>query len=111
MATRKELKESYKRLKPEMGVFKVESGASGNYYLFAARDLKSQMNRCRFQLEMGSHPDRKLQSEWREQGAAGFSIEVLERLDYDKDEAKTDYSEELELLRLIWSEKLNGVTG
>jgi len=30
----------------------------------------------------------------------------LEKLEYDKDETKTDYSEELALLKMIWEEKL-----
>jgi len=32
---------------------------------------------------------------------------VLEKLPYDADEAKTDYSEELSILKLIWEEKLS----
>jgi len=47
-----------------------------------------------------------LQEEWREYKAANFSIVVLAKLEYDKDETKTDYSEELELLKIIWEEKL-----
>jgi len=108
MTNRKELKEHYKKLKPDMGVFKIESRTSGNCFLFLAPDLKSLMNRSLFQLNMGSHPNRRLQNEWQEQGGNAFSIEVLERLEYDRSETKIDYSEELEILRLIWSEKLQG---
>ena len=32
--------------------------------------------------------------------------EVLEKLKYDKDESKTDYSEELAILKMVWEEKL-----
>ena len=66
------------------------------------------MNRFRFQLNVGSHQNRDLQHEWNEQGADNFIIEVLDRLEYDQDELKTDYGEDLELLRLIWREKLDG---
>lgn len=31
---------------------------------------------------------------------------ILENLEYDKDESKTDYTEELALLQMIWEEKL-----
>ena len=91
-----------------MGLFKIESKLSGNYCLYATQDLQSLMNRFRFQLKMGSHPDKSLQREWNQKGADNFVIEVLERLDYDKDESKTDYGEELELLRMIWGDKLKG---
>jgi hypothetical protein len=37
----------------------------------------------------------------------GFLIEILEKLEYDEDESKTDYSEDLALMRLIWEERLN----
>jgi len=35
-----------------------------------------------------------------------FIIEILEKLKYDKDEPDNDYSEDLELLKIIWEEKL-----
>lgn len=107
MTDKKELKQKYKNLKPEMGVFRIESRISGNCYLYAAADLKSLMNRYRFQLDRGAHRDRELQSEWSAQGADNFIIEILERLAYDQDEAKSDYAEDLELLRLLWQDKLN----
>ncbi len=34
-------------------------------------------------------------------------MEILEKLDYDKDESKTDYKDELALLKMIWTEKLS----
>lgn len=91
-----------------MGIFRIQSRTSGNCYLYATPDLKSLMNRYRFQLGAGSHPDRALQAEWNERGGGDFDFEVLERLDYDKDESRADYSEDLELLRLIWEDKLKG---
>lgn len=106
MDRKKELKEKYKTMKPEMGVFRIASTLSGNGHLYATQDLKSLMNRFRFQLAMGSHPDRALQNEWNEQGPDNFIIEILERLEYDKDESKTDYGEDLELLRLLCEERL-----
>jgi hypothetical protein len=106
MTDRKELKEKYKSMKPEMGVFRVQSRISGNCYLYSAKDMKSLMNRYRFQLARGSHPDRRLHAEWSEQGADNFIVEVLERLEYDQDETKSDYAQDLELLRMIWQDKL-----
>ena len=39
-------------------------------------------------------------------GESGFAIEILEKLEYDKDEGKTDYSEELRILEIICEERL-----
>ena len=33
-------------------------------------------------------------------------MEVLDTLEYDKDEEKRDYSDDLEVLRTIWEERL-----
>ena len=106
MASRKELKEAYKRMKPEMGVFRIRCRERGRNFLCAVGDLKGRMNRHLFQLNMGSHPDKELQADWKARGSEGFDTEVLEILKYDEDESKTDYSEELELLRMDWEEKL-----
>lgn len=108
MGTKKELKESYKNRKPDMGIFKIECRMSGNCYLFESKDLRSQMNRFQFQLNMGSHPNRELQKEWKEQGAAGFILEVLERLEYDGNKSKNANIKDLEFLYSIWTERLLG---
>ena len=43
-------------------------------------------------------------------GESGFVIEILEKLEYDKYEEKTDYSEELRILQIIcergWHKKV-----
>lgn len=105
MDRRKELKEQYKQMKPDMGVFAIKTKTGSKYYIEAAPNLKGAINRNKFQLGTGSHPNRELQKEWKSLGEDGFAIEILEKLEYDKDESKSDYSEELELLRMIWEEK------
>lgn len=72
----------------------------------ATSNLKGKINGTKFKLNSGGHPNKELQKEWKEHGEEAFSIEVLENLEYDKDESKTDYSEELALLQMIWEEKL-----
>jgi hypothetical protein len=89
-----------------MGLFVIRSQVNGKCYLEAAADLKGKINSTRFKLDYGNHPNKELQREWQEYGEANFSIEVLEKLEYDKYETKTDYSEELALLKMIWEEKL-----
>jgi len=106
MDRRKELKEKYKQLKPDMGVFAVCSSCSNKCYIEGVKDLKSRMNSTKFKLDIGSHPVAELQKEWKERGKDCFTFEILEKLEYDEDKSKTDYSEDLTLLRMIWEEKL-----
>jgi hypothetical protein len=106
MDRRKELKEQYKQLKPDMGVFAVCSGCSNKCYIESTKDLKSRINSTRFKLDAGNYPIRELQKEWKEHGADCFTIKILEKLEYDKDGSKTDYADDLDLLKMIWEEKL-----
>jgi len=103
---KKELKEMYKQLKTDMGIFIIQSKSNNKYYLDTSQNLKGKMNRDRFQLEAGSHKNQELQKEWKQYSSDNFEIKVLENLKYDKDETKTDYSEELEIMKTIWEEKL-----
>lgn len=106
MDRKKELKELYKNLKKDMGIFIVKSNFSNKCFIQETPDLKSLINRTRFSLDFGNHPVKELQKDWKEYGKENFTIEILEKLDYDKDESKTDYSEELEILKMTWEEKL-----
>jgi hypothetical protein len=104
---RKQLLEQYKQMKPDMGIFWIRSKASKKCFLETSQNLKGKMNRTRFQLDAGNHPNQELQRDWKQSGPDQFEFEILELLQYDKDESKTDYSEELAILKLIWEEKLS----
>lgn len=106
MDRRRELKQQYKEMKPPMGVFIIRSKFNNKCYLQATADFRAAINGARVRLAAGMHPCRELQKEWTEHGAESFSIEILENLEYDKDESKTDYTEELSLLQMIWEEKI-----
>lgn len=106
MDRRKELKEQYKNMKPDMGVFIIKSNINDNCYIEGTQDLKGTINSTKFKLNLGFHPNKDLQKEWKEDGELNFSIEILEKLKYDKDELKDDYSEELNILKMVWEDKL-----
>ncbi|NLB88298.1 MAG: GIY-YIG nuclease family protein [Syntrophomonadaceae bacterium] len=103
---KKELQEQYKQMKPDMGIFAVINNSNGKYFLETTPNLKGKINSVTFQLKSGGHPNKVLQKDWREVGADNFEIKILEKLDYDEDETKTDYTDELELLKMMWVEKL-----
>lgn len=107
MNKKKELKALYKEMKPDMGIFMVQCLKNNKCYLEAVQDLKSRINRTKFQLDFGNFPNQELQQDWQQYGRENFKFEILEQLDYDRDEQKTDYSEELEILLQIWSDKLS----
>jgi hypothetical protein len=103
---KKELKLQYKQMRPDMGLFIIRSKLSNKCHIEATQNLKGMMNSAQFKLEGASHPNRELQKDWNEHGAENFKIEILEILEYDKDESKTDYKEDLALLQMTWEEKL-----
>lgn len=106
-AKRKELVAKYKEMKPDMGVYIVYSKVDSKYYIQATDDLKGTLNSTKFKLKFGgNHPCRELQKAWEKYGEENFEIEILEKLPYDKDETKQDYSDDLALLQMIWEEKL-----
>jgi hypothetical protein len=107
MDRKKELKEQYKQMKTEMGVFIVQNNLNNKYLLVTTQNLKGMINRVRFQLNSGGHPNSELQQEWKRFGEDKFDIIILETLDYDKDESKTDYSEELYIMKIMLTEKLS----
>ncbi len=107
MDRKKQLKEQYKQMKPDMGIFIIRSKSNNKYHLRVTQNLKGVMNSTKFQLNANGYQNEELQNEWTEFGAEKFEIEILEILQYDKDESRTDYSEELDILKIVWDEKLS----
>lgn len=108
MDRRRELKREYKESKPDMGVFVIRSKSTGRTYIEATRNLKGSINRARFTLNFGSHLHSELQGDWNEKGEADFEMEIIEILEYKEGMPEADYTDELELLRGMWEERLEG---
>ncbi|MDR0310433.1 MAG: GIY-YIG nuclease family protein, partial [Acidobacteriota bacterium] len=103
---KKELKEKYKQMKPEMGVFMYKCLPSGKAYLGFGKNINAAINGISLQLSTGNYPPNKnLQEDWKKYGENGFEISVLEILEYDEDETKNDYTEDLRALRELLAEK------
>lgn len=105
---RKEMVNEFFNSKTEMGIYTYHCKTTEKYYIGATQNTKSAINGSTFRLNAGNHfKVPNLQADWKEFGEENFEVKVLEVLEYDKDdEMKTDYSFELELLLLEWSEKL-----
>lgn len=107
---KKKLKNQYKQMKPDMGVFMFMCKPTGKRYLGYGQNTKGDINSIRFQLKFGSYPtNSNLQNDWKEHGEDSFEITVLELLQYDKDETKSDYTDDLRLLRKLCSEKFTNI--
>lgn len=106
MDRKKELKALYKQMKPKMGIIIIKRNDEAKCYIEETQDLQSKLNSTKRRLERLCHPNKELQREWKSFGASKFTIEILDNLEYDKDESKTDYTEDLKLLKEIWKDKL-----
>lgn len=102
---RKELIAEYKRTPRPAGVFRVRNAERGISLVGSSPDLPGMLNRQRFQLEMGSHPDKELQRDWNELGGDSFVIEVLDEIE-PSDAPDYDPAEDLALLADLWLDKL-----
>jgi len=108
MDRKKELKSLYKQMKPQMGIFIIRSKSNNKCHIEATQDIKGTMNSTKFKLSAGIHPYRELQKEWTDLGEENFISEILDTLEYSKDDSKTDYTEDLDMLKTMWKEKLTG---
>lgn len=90
-----------------MGVFIVRDRSSDVHHIGMSRDLPSMLNRVRFQLEMGSHPDRALQQAWSRTGGEPFEIAVLDTIEPNEDPGY-DPTDDLTELLAMWEERITG---
>ncbi len=95
----------YKETPRPAGVYRVLNTAARRSLIGSSLDLPSTLNRQRFQLEHGSHPDTDLQADWNRLGPEAFEIEELDRLE-PRDDPTYDPTEELFTLKEIWVDKL-----
>ena len=106
MKSRKELSREYKERKKSAGIFQIKNTENAKVLLGSSLNLDGPLNRHKFLLTTGSHPNKVLQKEWNEYGSDKFIFEILEVVEV-KEDSNINLGEELELLEEIWLEKLN----
>jgi len=104
-AERRARNREHKEMSRPIGVYLVRNIAARKSLVGSSADLPSMLNRQRFQLENGVHPDKELQSDWRELGADAFEFEILEELE-PREEPTYDPTEDLATLKEMWIEEL-----
>lgn len=102
---RKKLIQEYKDTPRPAGVYRVLNIATGKSLVGSSPDVPAILNRQRFQLEHGSHPDKELQADWNELGPSSFEFQELDRLEPKSDPADNP-AEDLTILKEIWLDKL-----
>ena len=102
---KREIKAEYKLQKPEMGVYTC-TFPDGKVYAGRAENLKGMINGTKMRLEAGLHVNKQMQEDFKRAGCV--EISAAEVLEYDKDESKTDYTADLQVLLEMWLEQNPG---
>jgi len=90
---------------PPMGIYAIRDRVGGDVRVGSSRNVNGALNRIRFELRLGSHPDKALQAAWNSGGDERISFEVLELLKQREDPA-FDHAAELRALEQLYREEL-----
>ncbi|MEH7523134.1 GIY-YIG nuclease family protein [Bacillus sp. JJ1503] len=104
MDRKKELKQQYKEIPIEAGVYQIKNIKNQKMFVSSTRNFKT-LNGEKFMLESGSHTNKTLQEEWNQLGKEAFSFETLEVLK-KKNDPYYNEKEALAELEAKWLEKL-----
>ena len=88
-----------------MGVFLIRNNRNDKVFLGGSLDLPGIINRHKFQLDAGVHPNKTLQADWNELGSDNFAFEIVDELT-PRAGAGVDYRAELAALENLWLERL-----
>ncbi|MGH9875669.1 MAG: GIY-YIG nuclease family protein [Pyrinomonadaceae bacterium] len=102
---KKQLKKNYQQTPRPVGVFLTRNNLNDKVFLVAGLNLKGLINRHKFQLAHGNHPNKKLQADWSELGSNNFAFEIVDELSPRAGD-EVDYRAEVAFLEDLWLEKL-----
>ena len=103
--SQKDVNREYKERKKPAGVYQIKNLANGKVLIGSSLNLEGPLNKAKFQLMSGGHPNEPLQNEWNEYGPDKFSFDILEVAKI-KDDPDFNLQDEVTLLEQIWLEKL-----
>jgi hypothetical protein len=86
VSRKKDMVREYRERKIHPGIFAVRCSVLNRNWIGVSRDLDSQQNGIWFQLRMGNHMNRDLQSSWNSHGAEAFQFEILEIVENENPE-------------------------
>lgn len=89
---------------PPMGVYLIRNRETGQVVVASSRNVYGAINRIRFELRLGSHPDKALQAQWDHGHPGQFDFDVVELLQ-EREGAGIDYAAELCMLEQLYREQ------
>ncbi len=104
--SKKALKQQYKNRVLIGGVFCVKCNSNQNFWLRATTDMQGSKNRFLFSLSNHSCPEPSMLEGWNQFGASSFSFEVLEEIQKKETQTEREFSDDVNTLLEIWTEKL-----
>jgi hypothetical protein len=100
------LKAHYRQQPLPLGIIALRHLPSGRTLLDASRNAPGMLNRHRFELNLGQHRNAALQADWRRDGAAAFSCEIIDTVKPPDDPAFDADAELTGLLALHRAQRL-----
>ncbi|WP_338754541.1 GIY-YIG nuclease family protein [Bacillus sp. FJAT-52991] len=104
MDRKKQLKQMYKEITVEAGVYQIKNNENGKIFIGSTKNLKT-LNGLKLMLETDSHSNKELQEEWSQLGKNAFTFEVLEILK-KQDDPYFNEKEALSEIEKKWLEQL-----
>jgi hypothetical protein len=108
LKSKKELKNEYKQMKFQIGVFQIKNQINNKVMLDSSVNITAKCNRHRIELNLGSHINKDLQKDWIIHGEDNFTFEILSEL---KHKENNDDLKEVTLLEKMMAEEFetNGI--
>lgn len=106
MKSKKEIKDTYKEMKFQIGVFQIRNTINNKIYIESSTDLVAIWKRNKFQLNSGLHLNIDLQEEWKKFGQENFTFEIISEIKQDGTKTPAYYRNEAKQLETMFIEEL-----
>ena len=105
--SKKDLKEQYKNRVIIGGVYCVKCSDTDNRWTRATTDMQGSKNRFAFSVSTNSCPETCMIEAWKQFGATAFSFEILEEIKKKETQTAREFSDDVNTLLELWTEKRN----
>lgn len=105
--SKKDLKEQYKNREVIGGVYCVKCSGTDNRWVRATADMQGSKNRFAFSVSTNYCPEPCMREAWKQFGAMAFSFEVLEEIKKKESQTAREFSDDVNTLLELWTEKPN----
>ena len=103
---RRRLKDEYKHKLNIGAVYVLECSGNHRRWIKSTTDIQGIRNRFQFAASLKDCPDPVTRAECARYGTDSISLAVLEELQMKEGQTVKEFSDEIELLQELWTEKL-----